>query len=336
MTVRSSKLRRNARCTAFPCASTFQSMGVSPAGNLVDTCGDGACDAQEEYAFDTYGLCPEDCSPDVAGMRSCPCIGLPDSVLTDPRSLPRDCAEPFATTAAVEPFVGAGQCVVVTDGFVPATPLYPGDYGRSCKRQLDPADSDCYNQTTGTILPLKDRADWCDQPWCYIDPDNCDLTDDHTSRYWSSIEDNLAYSYSTCGGTDLFTQDTSWTDVCGDGLCSDWELKAGICHADCAALWAAQELTATNQTAAQPSKSSEAVCVARKSYGECADGHPNQVSEKVGCTQQTWTILHKTMVQSARTVVNAWTTSHKMAQITSDCWLRTSLWPQSPRIVADK
>jgi hypothetical protein len=60
------------------------------------------------------------------------------------------------------------------DGY-PELVLYSAELGSSCEVHLEPGQSDCYNTSTGVLLPDDERALWCDQPWCYVDPENCDL-----------------------------------------------------------------------------------------------------------------------------------------------------------------
>ena len=77
---------------------------------------------------------------------------------------------------------------------------------------------------TGEELAADARASWCDKPWCYIDPANCDVEGHATSNYgWmtsdctstaTSAEADVvytpqtclvSYSYGTCGASDDYT-----------------------------------------------------------------------------------------------------------------------------------
>ena len=60
------------------------------------------------------------------------------------------------------------------DGRPELVPL-SAKYGSSCGVHREPGQSGCYNTSTGVQLPVGARALWCDQPWCYVDPENCDL-----------------------------------------------------------------------------------------------------------------------------------------------------------------
>ena len=73
-----------------------------------------------------------------------------------------------------------------------------------------------------TAHPLKRRrallsqAPWCDQPWCYVDPGNCDTDVGYSSVWPSNVSTRcelesearcqLAFSYTTCGSSDAFTE----------------------------------------------------------------------------------------------------------------------------------
>ena len=146
------------------------------------------------------------------GREGCPCIRLPSSV---------------------ERINSTGD--LLFPGYLngPKRVLYPHDYGASCKKHIEPGSPDCFNGSSANViadgatvpwvsyyaageLPPEQRASWCDQPWCYVDPSNCD-TDIGYSSVWPAnitttceIESEarcaLAYSYSTCGSSNTFAE----------------------------------------------------------------------------------------------------------------------------------
>jgi hypothetical protein len=140
------------------------------------------------------------------GHSDCPCIGLPSKVPVF------DCDEDFAFN---------GKCVIppaiewraTHDGQDPVP--YPGDYGSMCKKHLEPGDSSCWDFATGQELSAAERASWCDNSWCYVDPTNCALTGAAESGYgWMTTDCDpdvyphepcpVVYSYETCGSFNLF------------------------------------------------------------------------------------------------------------------------------------
>ena len=132
------------------------------------------------------------------GRSNCPCIGLPPTVPA------RDCEEDFAAE---------GKCIRVPD--LAGQPLYPADYGATCKKHLEPGASACYDLTAGLELPAGERAGWCDQPFCYVDPRACVSHDLEPSAhflgnvsYACEVESPCAlmYSYEACGSVDLYTE----------------------------------------------------------------------------------------------------------------------------------
>mmetsp|Transcript_57674 Transcript_57674/g.137197 ORF Transcript_57674/g.137197 Transcript_57674/m.137197 type:complete len:481 (-) Transcript_57674:115-1557(-) len=80
---------------------------------------------------------------------------------------------------------------------------YPTSYGNYCGKQPEPGAAECYDLTTGQELPASQQADWCNDPWCYVDPCTCPLGDLARSSYFPGTE--LYYSYSNCGGVDTFS-----------------------------------------------------------------------------------------------------------------------------------
>jgi len=80
--------------------------------------------------------------------------------------------------------------------------LYPSTYGESCAVHPEPASLQC-SDDQGHPLPKFQRASWCDQPWCYVDPCTCSQADVSSDIYFPSSD--LWYSYSNCNGVDTFT-----------------------------------------------------------------------------------------------------------------------------------
>eukprot|EP00746_Dinoflagellata_sp_MGD_P147758 gnl/MRDRNA2_/MRDRNA2_80075_c0_seq1.p1 gnl/MRDRNA2_/MRDRNA2_80075_c0~~gnl/MRDRNA2_/MRDRNA2_80075_c0_seq1.p1 ORF type:complete len:1679 (+),score=385.09 gnl/MRDRNA2_/MRDRNA2_80075_c0_seq1:132-5168(+) len=115
------------------------------------------------------------------GMPSCPCIGR----------LPRwiekfECPHEWSF---------GGKCVKAVGLDSPFTE-YPGDYGESCAEHKEPGQEACFDISESPPTEKSDPAEWCTEPWCYIDPCNCDATDATGSDYFPG---RLAYSYATCG-----------------------------------------------------------------------------------------------------------------------------------------
>lgn len=82
--------------------------------------------------------------------------------------------------------------------------LHASDFGASCKKHLEPAQAACTNLATGEELPDGERASWCDEPWCYVDPCTCNLADvagGPTVKTWLNergVNPVMAYSYNNC------------------------------------------------------------------------------------------------------------------------------------------
>ena len=79
---------------------------------------------------------------------------------------------------------------------------YPVDYGEGCN-QHDTTLAPYCADSSGNALP--DAPDWCEQQWCWIDKDDCDLPITFESSYFPNV--NLYYSYQTCGTSNSFS---SW------------------------------------------------------------------------------------------------------------------------------
>merc|ERR1719316_29030 len=75
-------------------------------------------------------------------------------------------------------------------------------------KHSEPGHTDCFDVASGTELPAPDsgaakvRAGWCDDPWCYIDPCNCNSPKQFKSDYFP---DTLHYTYLTCGDEDTYS-----------------------------------------------------------------------------------------------------------------------------------
>merc|ERR1719163_888114 len=61
------------------------------------------------------------------------------------------------------------------------------------------------------------QADWCADPWCYIDPCACDLSDPTNSDYFPA---ELHYSYATCEAANRYTETESATNTVGNAKCA--------------------------------------------------------------------------------------------------------------------
>merc|ERR1712100_589439 len=70
-----------------------------------------------------------------------------------------------------------GKCVSLT-GISQNFTYAAGDFGTSCKIWWDPTAA-CMDitQYPPDWKPLSEQADWCQRPWCYVDPCNCDVAD---------------------------------------------------------------------------------------------------------------------------------------------------------------
>merc|ERR1711879_8850 len=85
---------------------------------------------------------------------------------------------------------------------------YPANYGARCGVHLEPQMPGCFNVALGKPWPAPCksnlssgcRQDWCDMPWCYVDPCNCDHSsiDLTGSAYFRGA--HLYYSYKNCEG----------------------------------------------------------------------------------------------------------------------------------------
>merc|ERR1711924_115676 len=60
---------------------------------------------------------------------------------------------------------------------------------------IEPGHSDCYSVAAGSELHAEKKSEWCDDPWCYVDPCNCNAPSQYRSDYFAGI---LTYTYFTC------------------------------------------------------------------------------------------------------------------------------------------
>eukprot|EP00746_Dinoflagellata_sp_MGD_P068761 gnl/MRDRNA2_/MRDRNA2_28252_c0_seq1.p1 gnl/MRDRNA2_/MRDRNA2_28252_c0~~gnl/MRDRNA2_/MRDRNA2_28252_c0_seq1.p1 ORF type:complete len:1080 (+),score=176.86 gnl/MRDRNA2_/MRDRNA2_28252_c0_seq1:90-3329(+) len=135
------------------------------------------------------------------GLSTCKCIGsLPDEVERV------ECSYDWAVD---------GKCVKTT-GLQSNFTSYPGDFGTSCKKHLEPGHSSCFDITSDPPTEKQDQAGWCGEKWCYIDPCNCDAADATKSDYFPGT---LFYSHSTCGDKNTYTAMESATNTVGNAEC---------------------------------------------------------------------------------------------------------------------
>jgi len=98
--------------------------------------------------------------------------------------------------------------------------FYPGSYGETCQKHLEPGAGDCFNITASPPYEKieSEQATWCNDPWCYVDPCACDVKATQSS-YFKSM---LAYSYATCGASNNFIAQSELADqstAVGDAIC---------------------------------------------------------------------------------------------------------------------
>tara|TARA_B110001452_G_scaffold93183_1_gene76857 strand:+ start:94 stop:1146 length:1053 start_codon:yes stop_codon:yes gene_type:complete len=74
---------------------------------------------------------------------------------------------------------------------------YPLSYGTDCGAHDQTLQPYCDSS-------VAEPPEWCAQPWCYVDKNNCDHPASKSSYYASQ---SLSYSYRTCGGQNTFS---SW------------------------------------------------------------------------------------------------------------------------------
>ncbi len=66
-------------------------------------------------------------------------------------------------------------------------------YGVGCKS---------HDRYSISCIGNRDAGSWCKKPWCYVDSQNCALSNTH-----SIIHPNRFFSYAACGHIDTFTRD---------------------------------------------------------------------------------------------------------------------------------
>merc|ERR1712178_521408 len=73
-------------------------------------------------------------------------------------------------------------------------------------------------------MPQSQQASWCNEPWCYVDPCNCDASDATKSDYFPGT---LFYSTATCGSKNTYTAVESATNTVGNAECATADESAG-------------------------------------------------------------------------------------------------------------
>jgi len=151
-------------------------------------------------SFLALGSSVVDAQSSLIGLPQCPCIGdwsWTQTVKNSATMTPYACTEWWAASTS--------KCVLanVSGSMV----NYQEDYGMSCKVHAEPGNTACsiitnVASTTGRPKAAIDKAAWCDDTWCYVDPCNCNAPDVYSSSYFPL---SMYYSYSTCGSADEFT-----------------------------------------------------------------------------------------------------------------------------------
>jgi len=80
---------------------------------------------------------------------------------------------------------------------------YPANYGNGCSAHDNGLPPSC---TTDT------RPSWCQVPWCYVDPSDCDGVTKVRTKYFPDVA-NLYFSYQTCStdGASAGSSGADWT-----------------------------------------------------------------------------------------------------------------------------
>eukprot|EP00933_Yihiella_yeosuensis_P045347 TRINITY_DN4071_c0_g1_i1.p1 TRINITY_DN4071_c0_g1~~TRINITY_DN4071_c0_g1_i1.p1 ORF type:complete len:409 (-),score=100.58 TRINITY_DN4071_c0_g1_i1:223-1449(-) len=149
-------------------------------------------------------------------MPGAPAAAMPGGYAASPMASPM--AAPAASPMGAEmnfgnskcPCVGIAGIEGVTIGRISknTTASFPADLGARCEA-WDNGYNTLYCADGGD--PGKNNG-WCAQPWCYVDPCNCDLDvpptqspDDSGYLPGASYQGNgMWYSYKTCGGIDFW------------------------------------------------------------------------------------------------------------------------------------
>lgn len=135
----------------------------------------------------------------INGYPTCRCLGTLHSEI-----VPFDCDHEWKDAN--------GQCVNTAPEYGDQPfQAYPGDYGTQCEMYVEPAWSSCFDASTNPPTRLTvPTAAFCEKPWCYVDPCNCDTGDATTSSTFSHLEvGKMYYSYMACGESDSFTTENS-------------------------------------------------------------------------------------------------------------------------------
>lgn len=81
---------------------------------------------------------------------------------------------------------------------------YPADLGARCET-WDNGNHPLCKSGSGKV------PDWCGEPWCFVDPCNCKISDGPVPRISSYLPEakfqgkGVFFSYDTCGGVDTYT-----------------------------------------------------------------------------------------------------------------------------------
>jgi len=87
------------------------------------------------------------------------------------------------------------------------TPWYPYCSG-------DLSDNFCGAELDFTYGVVWDNPNWCQIPWCYVDP-ACPTFVSTSVFNETATATTVGYSYQTCGGTDCYSEDGWGLDASG-------------------------------------------------------------------------------------------------------------------------
>jgi hypothetical protein len=148
--------------------------------------------------------------------------------------------------------------------------MYSGDYGKSCKVHKEPGQSACFDLTKTPPVELETgQADWCTQPWCYVDPCACDQADITKSDYFPTT---LHFSYATCGGKNTYSEFMNALDAVGTSSCTE---VAADCKAVCPEAYAAAD-------ACKDEKHQAATMDCLKTQGAVCTSYFNEIGGSIG------------------------------------------------------
>jgi len=207
-----------------------------------------ACTAEDECAY-SAGACGADASRvsaprnasgcgETTGATSCPCINSNGQTPVN------------------------GKLITDKPGF--KDHQYPIDYGKQCTPHAEPGQPGCQgNYPQG----------WCSNPFCYVDPCNCNDPLIGLSDYFTRTTSGkpLYYSYATCGNSDGYNtlkcpaittsnlcnadDECTWSGgACGVSTIN--RLPAAMCAYKCSAATNCDQFTTTPAPAPSPSPSS--------------------------------------------------------------------------------